>query len=163
MNNQQAIPSTVQSTLKCSYSKPEGKKYIYILLRNLKIIGIQLKALLLLCLLQKQWTLWGQTFMSKWKERRWLQDHCPLVQWLGGREMMLKTPASGSPPCRIGPWSHQQSRASLSLLLIVIILGEERLDLIIISAVCFCESFCPCLCTSGAGNLARGGVLSTVS
>lgn len=151
MNNLQAIPHNVQSTLKCSYSysKPEGKKYIYILLRNLKISGSQLKTPFLLCLLQKQWKLSGQTFMSKWKERRWLQNHCPLVQWLGGREMMLKTPASGSYPSRIGPWRYQQSCASLSLLLIGIILGEERLDLIIFSAACFCESFWPCLCTSG--------------
>jgi len=47
--------------------------------------------------------------------------------------------------------------------LIVILLGEEELYVIIISAIYFCESFCPCLCTSLAANLARAGALSKVS
>lgn len=52
---------------------------------------------------------------------------------------------------------------SCSPLLIVMLLEEEELYLIIITAVCFCESFCPCLCTSVAVNLARAGALSKVS
>lgn len=52
---------------------------------------------------------------------------------------------------------------SRSPLLRVILLGEEELYLIIISAICFCESLWPCLCTSVAVNLARAGALSKVS
>lgn len=51
---------------------------------------------------------------------------------------------------------------SCSSLLTVMLLGEEELYLIIISVICFCELFRPCLCTSVAINLARAGALSKV-
>lgn len=86
MNNLQAIPHNVQSTLKCSYSKPEGKKIDVHIAQKLKNKWQPVKNAVFIVFAAKAMKAFGTNFYEQMKGKEVAAEPLPshAVTWWKG-------------------------------------------------------------------------------